>query len=273
MNATGQDSAPSSGKLIIQTPEQVGIEFELAGMGSRLFAALIDLLCMLIFLIIAIALALAGMPGRGQVAKRVAENASRSESWTNGIGATATILLLLAVFIVMWGYYIICEMLMNGASPGKRALGLRVIRDNGLPLTFTNSLLRNLVRVVDFMPWCYGVGLVTVFASSRAQRLGDLAAGTLVVRAAPTAAPLPLPTFPRAAALPRAARLSPRERQLVVQFFDREATLAPGPRQEILRAIAAPLRARFDEGSNLPDDLWLRELLTAELQAGQGPIA
>jgi uncharacterized RDD family membrane protein YckC len=263
MDATG----PASEKLTIDTPEQVGIEFELAGVGSRFFAALIDFLCMLIFLVIAVVLALAGIEGRDEVTRKLSENAARSESWTNGVGATATILIMLAVFVVIWGYYIICEMLMAGASPGKRALGLRVIRDDGLPIGFSNSLLRNLVRIVDFMPWCYGVGLVTMFASSRSQRLGDLAAGTLVVRVQAAHAPAPLPAFPRPAASVLPARLSPRERKLILQFFDRQATLAPGPREQILRAIATPLRARFDQGSPLPDEVWLRELLSAELLA------
>jgi hypothetical protein len=214
-------------------------------------------------------LALAGLPAPDEVAKKMSENASRSESLISGVGATATIVIMLAVFIVIWGYYIICEMVTGGASPGKRALGLRVIRDNGLPINFTNSLLRNLVRIVDFLPWCYGVGLVTMFVSGRSQRLGDLAAGTLVVRIEEDAT-MPVSSTP---AFVGTGRLSPRERQLIVSFFDRQATLAPAARAQILHAIAQPLRARLDPSSTLPDETWLRELLSSELAQGGGPKA
>jgi uncharacterized RDD family membrane protein YckC len=266
MSATG----PLSGKLTVETPEQVGIEFELAGIGSRFFAALIDFACMLVFLVIAIILALAGVEQGSEVGRKLGENASRSEAWTNGVGATATILILLAVFVVLWGYYIICEMLTGGASPGKRAFGLRVIRDNGLPITFAQSLVRNLVRIVDFMPWCYGVGLVTMFVSPRAQRLGDLAAGTLVVRAEVPAVPLPAP-LPAPTSSTHTPRLSAEERQLVTRFFERELTLDAAARDEVLRAIVTPLRARLDPArtSYKSDDVWLRELMSEEYRHPQ----
>ena len=250
------------GKLTVETPEQVGIEFELAGAGSRFLAALIDLLCMLVFLVGAIVAAISALSGREPVLKKMGENAARSESWTNGLSAAATILLLLAVFLVQWGYYIICEMLMKGASPGKRALGLRVIRDTGVPIGFTQSLLRNLVRIVDFLPWGYGVGLVTMFASPRAQRLGDLAAGTLVVRVeAAGAAPPALPGAPAGV-----GRLSARERNLISQFLGRARSLDPEARDRLAHTIAAPLRARLGEPSALSDEHWLGELLSRELR-------
>jgi uncharacterized RDD family membrane protein YckC len=260
----------SASKLTVETPEQIGIDFELAGLGSRLLAALIDMLCMLLFLIIAMAIALSGRAGEDESWKRVAENASSHEPWTRGLSVAATILVMLSVFVVAWGYYIICEMVTGGSSPGKRALGLRVIRDNGLPIGFTQSMLRNLVRIVDFLPWGYGVGLIAVFASRRSQRLGDMVAGTLVVRVAggqldPRAVmPLPLappPGSPYAPASP--GPLLPVERDLVLRFIARSGSMLPEARAALARQIAAPLAQRLGRTGALPDDdeAWLMSLL------------
>jgi len=255
--------APS--KLIVETPEQIGIEFEIAGLGSRLLAALVDLACMLVFLIVAMVLAFAAMAGSGQRRsfRQVTENVSQSQPWTHGLGAAAQILLLLSVFVVIWGYYIICEMVTGGASPGKRALGLRVIRDNGLPIGFTQSLLRNLVRILDFLPWAYGVGLVAVFVSRRSQRLGDLVAGTLVVRLAvdghqPLGA---MPWVPAAATQPGTHPLAPAERDLIARFLGRSANLEPEARRSLARRIATPLRQRLGDTGTTDDEEWLRVLL------------
>jgi len=80
-----------------------------------------------------------------------------------------------------WGYYIFFEMLWNGQSPGKRWVGLRVIRTDGTPITLSESFIRNLTRFVDFLPAGYGIGILSMFLDKQSRRLGDLAAGTLVV--------------------------------------------------------------------------------------------
>jgi uncharacterized RDD family membrane protein YckC len=262
MDARGQ----VSGTLTVETPEQVGIELELAGIGSRLLAALVDLACMMIFLIVSMVLAFGGMDR--EVTKKISENAARSEAWTNGIGAGATILLMLSVFVVFWGYYIICELLMGGASPGKRALGLRVVRDDGSPVTFSGSLVRNLVRVVDFLPWCYGVGVVAMFVSTRSQRLGDLAAGTLVVRVDAATANPTLAIAPAGQ-----GRLTPRERALIEEFLHRRLSLDDEARHRIAHAIVAPLRARIEaDGALAPagttDEAWLERLMALDGSPG-----
>ncbi len=84
-------------------------------------------------------------------------------------------------FILLWGYYIFFEILWNGQSPGKRWVGLRVIRIDGTPITLSESIIRNLVRIIDFLPTAYGVGVVTMFINTNSRRVGDLAAGTIVV--------------------------------------------------------------------------------------------
>jgi uncharacterized RDD family membrane protein YckC len=266
----------ASGKLTLETPEQIGIEFELAGVGSRLLAALLDLLYMLVFLIAAVVAVIASMSREERVTERLTENLARSEAPTTGMSATAAILLLLSVFVVQWGYYIISEMVTKGSSPGKRTLGLRVIRDNGLPIGFAQSLLRNLVRLVDFLPWGYGVGLISVFVTSRSQRLGDLVAGTLVVRVEKPA---------RAAAYAAASAggrlLSADERQLVQRYVDRRTTLLPAARAQLSMVIATPLRNRLVARMTLPpallnapdDDVWLERALALDSSPPSEPGA
>jgi uncharacterized RDD family membrane protein YckC len=269
----------ATSKLTVETPEQIGIEFELAGLGSRLLAALIDLFCMLAFLVVALLVGFAAIETSNDTWQRLGDNAAKNDPLIAGLGAAATVVVLLSVFVVQWGYYIICEMTTGGASPGKRAMGLRVIRDNGLPLGFSQSLLRNLVRAVDFLPWGYGIGLVAVFTSRRGQRLGDLAAGTLVVkvageaedrlRAMPALGPPPLPGVPAPSAREGngagdgAIRLLPEERDLVLRFAARSLTLAPEARRELARRIAAPLAQRLGLRERADDEAWLLALARA----------
>jgi uncharacterized RDD family membrane protein YckC len=94
----------------------------------------------------------------------------------------AFIFFLTTANLVFWGYYILFETMWEGQSPGKRALGVRVLKTSGMPIGFLDAVIRNLVRIVDFLPFFYGVGVVTMFISPQSRRLGDLAAGTLVVR-------------------------------------------------------------------------------------------
>jgi uncharacterized RDD family membrane protein YckC len=142
----------------------------------------------------------------------------------------------LVAFAFFWGYYIFFEMIWNGQSPGKRWVGLRVIRTNGTPITLTESIIRNLVRLIDFLPFYYGLGVVTMFINEQSRRLGDLAAGTLVVWDRPAIALESLgiasrpatPTrniSPRVAALP-VERLSEQDLRLVEEFFRRRHDLA-----------------------------------------------
>jgi len=89
---------------------------------------------------------------------------------------------VLVTFAIFWGYYIVFEMAWNGQTPGKRWIGLRVIKVNGYPISLVDSTIRNLVRVVDFLPAYYGLGVIAMFANAQARRLGDFAAGTVVVK-------------------------------------------------------------------------------------------
>lgn len=155
--------------LNIDTPENVVFGYEIAGIGSRFLAALIDTFLIGLLLVVTnltLFFLLANLLS--------AADLSESASWFAALFG-------LVSFAFLWGYYIFFEMLWNGQSPGKRWFGLRVLRTDGTPIGLSEAIIRNLIRIVDFLPAYYGVGVITMFLNERARRLGDLAAGTLVV--------------------------------------------------------------------------------------------
>src|SRR5688500_12590540 len=172
--------------ITIVTPENVEITYELAGMGSRALAAMVDMLIHALFLVILIyAISLVSATGF--------ELPPGWEPWILGAG----ILLLFGLF---WGYYIWFETRWSGQTPGKRLMRLRVIKDGGYPIDFRAAVIRNLMRYVDFLPWGYAIGITSIFFSRDYKRLGDFVAGTLVVRERSAATPkrLILPERPTA---------------------------------------------------------------------------
>lgn len=160
--------------LQIDTPENVVFGYNVAGIGSRFMAALVDTL--LIGLLQALLFATLIL---------IEANAGPSPLM-DALGAWIVAIMGLISFLFLWGYYIFFEMFWNGQSPGKRLFHLRVIRTDGTPISITESLVRNLVRIVDLLPAAYGFGVVTMFINSQSRRLGDLAAGTLVVHESAT---------------------------------------------------------------------------------------
>lgn len=151
--------------LSVETPEQINLNFQKAGIGSRFYAALIDTSLLLLIVII----------GRYFNEKLIFELQGVFGNWLAAIGG-------IVVFALFWGYYMAFEIITNGQSPGKRLLGLRVMKVGGYPISFADSAIRNLVRIVDFLPFCYCIGMTTMLINGNWQRLGDLAAGTLVVK-------------------------------------------------------------------------------------------
>jgi uncharacterized RDD family membrane protein YckC len=153
--------------LDIQTPENVAFGYQVAGIGSRFLATLVDTLLILILQIVVIMVLLLVLSAFDLLGESI----------------TAWVFAVLGIvgFIFFWGYYIFFEMLWNGQTPGKRWVGLRVIRADGTPITLSESFIRNLTRLVDFLPAAYGLGIISMFLDKQSRRLGDLAAGTLVV--------------------------------------------------------------------------------------------
>src|SRR5688500_8083340 len=156
--------------LDIHTPENVAFGYQVAGIGSRFLAAMVDTSIILLLQFVVLATFIAIL------------SASGGDISVNQLAPWIIAVLGLIAFLFFWGYYIFFEMLWNGQSPGKRWVGLRVIRADGTPITLSESLIRNLARLVDFLPAAYGVGIVTMFIDKQSRRLGDLAAGTLVVQ-------------------------------------------------------------------------------------------
>ncbi len=156
--------------LDIQTPENVAFGYQVAGLGSRFVATLLDTLLIVLLQVIVVVVAALIIAALGETTF-----ADQLSGWVIAVFG-----LVLSIFY--WGYYVFFEMLWNGQSPGKRWTGLRVIRADGTPITLSEAFIRNLVRIVDFLPALYGVGIITMFIDKQSRRLGDLAAGTLVVQ-------------------------------------------------------------------------------------------
>ncbi|TWI60914.1 putative RDD family membrane protein YckC [Pseudoduganella lurida] len=153
---------------------------------------------------------------------------------------------LLALFLFYWAYPVLFEVYSHGATPGKKIAGIEVVRDNGLPVGWRESALRNLLSTADFLPLLYATGLLCMLFDTRFRRVGDLAAGTVVIYrdrklkrmdAAPDVVPLP-PPWP----------LTPVQQSAVADLFAREKTLA-ADRMEELATLAEPLTGRTGAAS------------------------
>jgi uncharacterized RDD family membrane protein YckC len=163
-----------SDQLNIETPEQVELEFSIAGLGSRFVAILIDSVLiagfyLAVFLVLALVFSSAMAAG----------GKAGDELDTAGKWVLAAFIFL--NFLLVWGYFALFEGLWRGQTPGKRVMKLRVIKDSGRQITFFEALARNLLRFVDYLPGMYLVGVITMLCNKRNKRLGDLAAGTVVV--------------------------------------------------------------------------------------------
>lgn len=168
------------------SPEKVNLNFRLAGVGSRIAACFIDTLFQsLIMLSVIVFLMLFGIAWTGMLHLMGVKIPKADQAF--GLVILAGFLLLSTV--VYSGYFILFETVWNGQTPGKRLLKLRVVQENGLSLTFLMVLIRNLLRVIDALPVGYAIGILAVLISKRNQRLGDLAAGTIVARDSMESAP------------------------------------------------------------------------------------
>jgi uncharacterized RDD family membrane protein YckC len=150
-------------RITIPTPEGVDLELTLAGVGSRFVSALVDLVLQIVLLV--------GVSGIGAAVG----------AFGSGFGA---VVVFIASFLIFAAYDVLFEVFASGRTPGKRLNGLRVVRVDGSPVTFFTSAIRNVLRLVDILPFVapYLAGIVTILVTRRNQRLGDVAAGTLVVR-------------------------------------------------------------------------------------------
>lgn len=232
-------SAPLSQSVVVETPELVTLSYTIAGVGSRAYAALIDaLICLLLLLAVLI--------GGGTLGGFSDSAGERSAAWTLAV-------LGVAQFAILWGYYVLFEAFFDGQTPGKRSQRLRVVQEGGYSITFGASAVRNLVRVVDMQPVVlYAVGMVGALLSPRGKRLGDLAAGTLVVREEIVRAPVPMGGPMGSATGPEDARLdvalSEAEFAVLARFAARYSEIDAPRRADLAARVAERLGLDPTEG-------------------------
>jgi uncharacterized RDD family membrane protein YckC len=246
-------AATTDETLIIETPERVPLHFALASIGNRFLACAFDHFLQILFIIVVVVAVLWGV------------GVSDVGQWMNDAPKWTLALLIIAIFVIQSGYFALFEWAWSGQTPGKRWLRLRVIREDGRPITFWEAAARNLVRTFDMMPAAivpfYSIGLVAVFISSRDQRIGDLVAGTVVVRERQTQAPsfdevFSAPTSD--AALRRSFKpvpfvasvglLTEGEIEVVEAFLRRRWDLDDAPRQWMAWRIATPILHKLRPG-------------------------
>jgi uncharacterized RDD family membrane protein YckC len=169
--------------LVIETPEHVELHFALATIGNRFLACAIDHTLQIILFIATYIVARSLSDGLRSVERRIFGGQMEFSLWV--VAA-----LIVASFVIFFGYFIFFETVWSGQTPGKRWLKLRVIQEDGRPINFFAALTRNLIRFADmFVPPFYSVGIISVFASARAKRLGDFVANTVVVKERASEAP------------------------------------------------------------------------------------
>jgi len=262
---------PIANQLNIDTPELVSIEMPIAGVGSRFIALLVDYLILVVTGIVMTLILTV-------VFAAVHVFAHWSENWI-----TAFVVIL--IFLANWGYFALFEAFWNGKTPGKRAAKIRVIHRSGRAVSFLESLARNLVRVIDYLPGFYGVGVLAIFLSKQNQRLGDMVAGTLVVHdreidtphwgemgnrtfTAPAFTP-PAPQNPLMAPphlsvvlpTPALAKLTPADLQVLEGFFARRLDMELAVRSALAQKIAAALCAK--SGLEIPPSTSFETFLEA----------
>lgn len=234
-------------RFTIDTPEGVPLELTLAGLGSRFAAALIDYVFQFIILI-CLALVLAYGAGLSP-----ATSALSGAFWVVGF------------FLVFWGYDVAFEVLNSGRTPGKAMNGLRVVRESGAPVTFGTSAVRNVIRIIDLLPGTYLVGMISIQATKKNQRVGDLAAGTLVLRESRG-----LPPEVRISSLIETpawdtSAIDQQELDTVASFLSRRNALAPGARGQIAAELAGRLRPKVGGAiANDGDEMFLERLLASK---------
>jgi uncharacterized RDD family membrane protein YckC len=220
----------------IETPEQTRLEFAIAGIGSRFLALALDLLIQTgaaIVLGLATLTAVALVPATG----------AHTGMWIAAIA-------LLLFFVVHYGYFIGFEILWSGQTPGKRSVGIRVVKDSGRPLTAAETVARNLMRIVDELPAFYSVAVVTALLNSQNKRLGDFVAGSLVIREGSLAEMRPVWSTPQAEPAPPivgAEKLSAEDLALIDTFLARRWELPAEVRARMAAGILERVQAKLPE--------------------------
>lgn len=229
--------------LIIETPERVPLAFALASIGNRFLAVAIDHVIQFVA-IFAVLYAIYSTTAFGEAIYSAGAAGSEMPKWTVAI-------LIIVLSLLFTGYFIFFEWIWSGQTPGKRLMKLRVIREDGRPITLWESFARNLLRIFDAIPGfvvpIYSVGLIAVFMSRRDQRVGDAFAGTVVIRERSDEAPTFEETFAD-------ERVSDSAFKRLFEKNGFKGDISSVTREE-MEVVESYLRRRFD----LPDRqrLWM----------------
>ena len=238
------------------------MDFETAGVGSRILAAVIDVSIQGALLLLALMAIFAILDITGGV----------TGDW---LGAA---FVYLTMFLVVFGYPVAFETLLRGRSPGKMALGLRVVTVEGSPVRFRHAAVRALLGVVEFLLTSGAVAVIAILLTRRNQRLGDLVAGTLVLRErtgakAPTAVSFPVPYgYESYAATLDVSGVTEADYGAVRAFLLRATSLTPHVRYDLAVQLAAPLAARINHvpPATVPPELFLACVAARYQQRGGG---
>jgi uncharacterized RDD family membrane protein YckC len=238
----------------VRTPESIAFSYDLAGLGSRFLAVIVDQAIQILTLVAIFAGII--LAGSRVAVSRVAPVLSQKVAESVGIAIVVVI-----VFVVLFGYFIVFEAVWNGQTPGKKLLGLRVVRDGGYPIDFGASLIRNLIRIGEWLLGYYILAAVSALLSPENKRLGDLAAGTIVVRDARLSAPRDLTRHRDEPVYASTAYLTGEERALIKRFLERRDTLNADRRKDLAAQLAARIRDRMPTELARMDDESLLERL------------
>jgi uncharacterized RDD family membrane protein YckC len=217
----------------VETPEYVRFRYRTAGPMRRVLAWTIDsVIRVFLAFVVLFALGVSGILS------------------ANDLTDAAFGLMLVLLFALEWGYFVLFETLWDGKTPGKQALGLRVVKDGGYPIRFVDSVLRNLLRAADFLPKGYPVGFVVMAGDRRFRRLGDRVAGTMVIveERRQVAAPVlvhPPPTADEIESFAQRPRLTAIELEALELFLRRRSTLGPAREHELAEMIAPSYSKRL----------------------------
>lgn len=245
--------------VTVRTPESIAFDYHLAGLGSRFLAVLVDLLIQVaLFALLFWGLfVLAAHAPTGAQAGALSHSAAYRLGRSMGIAG-----LIFIVFAIFYGYFILFETFWSGQTPGKKLLGIRVVRDGGYPLDFGGSALRNVVRIGEQLAGFYVISAVSTLISNENKRIGDFAAGTIVVRESRVAAPASWrEALGGADAARSSAHLTDAERSTVDAFLARRKGMARASRQHIAAQLANDLRPRVPANlRSLPDEELLEHI-------------
>jgi uncharacterized RDD family membrane protein YckC len=232
-------------KLTIETPEQIALEYPLAGIGSRFMAFFYDSLIQAVFFLVLWIVLLLIMP-------------DLIKYWPSAWNWVAAVYVFVA-FAMYWGYFATFEALWNGQTWGKRKAGIRVIKDTGRPITAFEAISRNFLRVIDAIPGLYGVAVISIFIDRRSRRLGDMVAGTVVVHdkkedsSEPFVSlsmmrmPTAVATAPSSMASSAiATKLTVQELDIIETFLNRRYDLPPEVREQSAKRIADSIAAKLE---------------------------